>query len=71
MKYAAAILAVAVACSGAFASEPGQPLDCSDMTFDAPGLTCRVLAPFGVPAAYLSYFTRGSNLSIDNDSPAG
>ena len=62
-----AVLLVAFACSGAFASEPGQPLDCSDMTFDEPGLTCRTLAPFGVPATYGSYFSRGSNIAIDNE----
>jgi hypothetical protein len=36
----AAVLLVAFACSGAFASEPGQPLDCSDWVFLEPGLTC-------------------------------
>jgi len=39
MKYAACA-AVAIACSGALASEPGQPLDCSDFVFMPPGYTC-------------------------------
>lgn len=34
-----AVCLVAVACSAAFASEPGQPLDCEDWTVVAPGLT--------------------------------
>jgi len=34
---AAAVLLVAFACSGAFASEPGQPPDCSDFVFLEPG----------------------------------
>jgi hypothetical protein len=42
MKCAAGLLIVVV-CSGAFASEPGQPLDCSDWVFSDPGLTCRVV----------------------------
>jgi hypothetical protein len=36
----AAVLFLAFACSGAFASEPGQPLDCRDWVFLTPGLSC-------------------------------
>ena len=35
-----AVLLVAFACSGTFASEPGQPLDCSDWVILAPGYSC-------------------------------
>jgi hypothetical protein len=45
----AALLLVTFAYSGAFASEPGQPLDCSDWVFLEPGLSCRmVVDPCGV-----------------------
>jgi hypothetical protein len=54
MKLAACLL-VAFACSGAVASEPGQPLDCSDWVFLEPGLTCttKIAYPcrFPVPSA--------------------
>ncbi len=36
----AILLFVAFACLGAFASEPGQPLDCSDWVFTQPGYAC-------------------------------
>ncbi len=39
MKLAAVVL-VTIACMGAFASEAGQPLDCSDWVFVEPGYTC-------------------------------
>lgn len=65
---AAVVIAVVfLAALPSLASEPGQPLDCSDMTFDLPGLTCTVLAPLRVTAEYGSYFSRGSNISFDNE----
>lgn len=50
MKQALHVLAAVVAASAAttVASQPGQPLDCSDMRFDVPGLTCRAFAGFGI-----------------------
>jgi len=42
----ATVLLVAFACSGAFASEPGQPLDCSDWVFLRPGFSCTDIVPF-------------------------
>lgn len=62
MKFTAVLL-VASACSGAFASEPGQPLDCSDFVL-AQGLTCSyyLSGSFGGDVTY----GRGSNLAIDN-----
>ena len=38
MRFAACLL-VAFAYSGAFASEPGQPLDCSDWVSMKPGVS--------------------------------
>jgi len=35
-----AVLLVAFACSGAFASEPGQPLDCTDFVFTDASYSC-------------------------------
>jgi hypothetical protein len=45
MKYVS-VVAIGLACSGAFASQPGQPLDCSDWVFLQPGLSC---APWVAP----------------------
>jgi hypothetical protein len=44
MKFTTAFL-VAFACSGALASEPGQPLDCSDWVFNEPGHSCTLWVP--------------------------
>jgi len=44
MKHAV-ILLVAAQASLALASEPGQPLDCSDWVFLEPGLSCRMVIP--------------------------
>ena len=52
MRFSAVVL-VAFACSGAFASVPGTPLDCSDWVFVEPGYTCVRL--FG--GADRSFFT--------------
>ncbi len=58
---------VLVAASGvAHASSPGQPLDCSDLQFDMPGLTCQVLAPFGVEDCD-PYYWKGGDLAHDNE----
>jgi hypothetical protein len=64
MRFAVCCLAVLV-CSVTFASEPGQPLDCSDMQFTVPGLSCVVVAPLGQPG--IGFFTRGSDLVVDNE----
>jgi hypothetical protein len=64
MRFALALF-VAVVCSGAFASEPGSPLDCSDMVFLVPGLGCTPLAPFPRPDS--RFIGRGQNMAIDND----
>jgi len=49
MRTLLALVVVPASILVAHASSPGQPLDCSDLQFDVPGLTCRVLAPFGSP----------------------
>ena len=41
------------------ASDPGQPLDCSDWVLLEPGYTCQALDVF-------ADFTKGSNLALDN-----
>jgi len=46
MKRLASFLVAVAACSSAWASEPGQPLDCSDWVFLEPGLTCTTLIPY-------------------------
>jgi len=45
LKRAAAFL-VGFACSGAFASQPGQPFDCSDWVYSEPGLSCTAWVPY-------------------------
>jgi hypothetical protein len=49
MRFAAALF-VAFACSGAFASDPGSHLDCSDWVLLQPGLSCRELLPIDCSA---------------------
>ena len=67
MKYAACLL-VAFASSGAFASEVGQPLDCSDWTILVPGITCSASTPLGLLNAACSlWVSSGGNLAIDNE----
>ena len=62
--FAAAVVLVAVL--PALASEPGQPLDCSDWVFLEPGLYCVPFIPFGA-ANTASATTKGSQREIDND----
>jgi len=59
----AAVLVVAFACSGAFASEPGQPLDCSDWVFLEPGYSCVRFGDGkeGSAQLYLGSFTQFDN----------
>ena len=66
--FAAACLVVAFACSGAFASEPGQPLDCSDWVFLVPGLSCTTIAPFAEfwPNSLQEFLFRGVQREVDN-----
>jgi len=64
MRFATALL-VAFACLGAVASEPGQPLDCSDMVLGLPGLTCAPVGSF--PQTDSLFMGRGQNMAIDND----
>ena len=60
----ASILAV-VFVVPAFASNPGEPLDCSDWVFVEPGINCQVaLDP--CPAGSDQLCGRGASLAIDN-----
>jgi hypothetical protein len=58
MRYAAAAFALLVSLSATFASQPGQPLDCSDWVSEISGYSCEELS---VP-----FDRRGSNLAVDN-----
>ncbi|MBZ5637440.1 MAG: hypothetical protein LAO51_01645 [Acidobacteriia bacterium] len=58
-------IVVLVAALGAWASEPGQPLDCSDWVFLQPGYSCGVYSPFGA-AISRPMHQRGANRVIDN-----
>ncbi len=58
-----ALIVLMAACLPAFASEPGQPLDCSDWVFLEPGLSCEVI---DAPAAGFFFTRTGVNLSVDN-----
>ncbi len=64
------LLLSALLVSSTFASDPGQPLDCSDMVFHVPGLTCVPLVPIGeLPGGdpfALDLWNRGSDLAVDN-----
>jgi hypothetical protein len=62
-----AVLSVTFACSGAFASELGSPLDCSDWVIHMPGVSCTTLAPYPCTAddPTLCYGFWGAN--IDNN----
>lgn len=52
MRFAAVVF-VAFVCSGAFASEPGQPLNCSDWVFYEPGYSCSNAPPVECPGPRL------------------
>ncbi len=62
----ALVILVAFASSATWASEPGQPLDCSDWVITEPGLTCRPWAPLGAVSDTSVFMARGSNLVVDN-----
>src|SRR5262245_51386812 len=64
MKSALVVFAV-FAVASAFASQPGQPLDCSDWVFLEAGLSCVPLVQF--PGSYDSNtFGRGDRRVIDS-----
>ena len=52
MRYVLAGLAIGICLVSAWASEPGQPLDCSDWVFLEPGLSCLLSSPSDVSVAY-------------------
>ncbi len=65
MTRIAVVAAVVLVLGSTFASEPGQPLDCSDWVVTEPGLSCRPYAPIGsgIPPHLLM---TGANQAIDN-----
>jgi len=66
MRFALLFVAVA-AIAPAWASEPGQPLDCSDWVFLEPGLSCTVYAPRGALTTSSPFLAKGSNKATDNN----
>ncbi len=62
--FAASILIVAVL--PALASEPGQPLDCSDWVFVEPGLSCTTWIPNPCDERYPPCATSGIREAFDN-----
>lgn len=60
-----AVLLVVLVTSPIFASDPGQPLDCSDWVFFRPGLSCTMYGPFGT-VEDSEFLQRGSNVASDN-----
>src|SRR5262245_5651490 len=59
---------VAAAALPSWASQPGQPLDCSDMVFLLPGYRCTVFAPISSTLLPESLFLdRVGNQPIDNE----
>ncbi len=51
------------------ASEPGQPLDCSDWVFQVPGFRCSVFLPPPQPEQTFqsAWWARGNNIAADNE----
>ena len=48
-----------------WASNPGEPLDCSDWVFLEPGFSCREIAPFPCDKAVCE--AGGMNFAVDNE----
>jgi len=66
MRFAAVFL-IAFACSGALASEPGSPIDCSDWVLVEPGLTCLPWEPFPCPEDGDFCHRGGASTTFDNE----
>ena len=65
MRYLFSFLLVLLTTFPASASDPGEPLDCSDWVFLEPGISCQVaVTPCSQGADQLC--GRGANLGIDN-----
>lgn len=63
---AAVILTTILISCPAWASNPGEPLDCSDWVFLEPGLSCSVYAPVGSLGSGHPLLRKGGNLVVDN-----
>jgi hypothetical protein len=65
--HAIAILVAVLAFSGAFASEPGEPLDCSDIVSLPPGYSCSVYSAHGQFPEWTTWMRgKGASLVTDN-----
>ena len=51
----------------AWASEPGQPLDCSDWVFNDPGLSCSDAIPYPCATVNAGFCVVGNQGEIDNE----
>ncbi len=60
-----AVVILCIASVSAFASAPGQPLDCTDWVFLDPMLHCVTYAPLGIPDTS-RWIQRGDSEVIDN-----
>jgi len=67
MRCALLFAIVLVACGAAWASEPGQPLDCGDWVFLEPGYSCSVFSS-PVPFEGLTPLLRGKGSGIAADN---
>src|SRR5262245_13758252 len=67
MKRIVPIILLALAWPAA-ASQPGEPLDCTDWTLHVPGITCSTETPLGVlPNPCSIWVNSGGNAAIDNE----
>lgn len=67
MRFAACLL-VAFACSGALASEPGTPIDCSDLIWLLPGYSCSLYMPHDPTPNWRTWMGgKGANEIADNE----
>ena len=61
-------LVLVVATVPAWASNPGEPLDCSDWVFLEPGLSCTTVIQY--PCSLGTRCTTESNMNFDNNGRA-
>ena len=59
-------IAVTVFSVGAWASQPGHPIDCSDWVPEESGLKCRVVSALNALPVDSSVLLKGTDKAIDN-----
>ena len=65
MKLALRLLAACVVLTPCLASEPGQPLDCSNFVFLVPGFSCEEVCPPYAPGGINGWCTAGPQNSAE------